>query len=202
MISMHFTQLAILAFGAVFVNNIVVFRFLGLCSAFSAARKPGNSAIVGITVAVIMTLATLFAWPINAFFLVPLNLDHMQVLIFIIIVAALVELSELVILGISPALHVRLGMHLPSLIANCALLGGVLLSTGSGGKTGDIPGFVESLVTAASMGAGFVLIMVLIEGIQERLDLINVPAPFRGLPILLACAGFIALAFLGLTGIG
>ena len=181
--------------GGVLINNYVLQQFLGICPFLGVSKKTKEATGMGLAVTFVMLFATLATWPIYKFILVPNKLEYLQVIVFILVIAALVQLVEIVLKRFMPALFKALGVYLPLITTNCAVLG-VTLNNISDGY-----GFTESIVSSLGVGLGFLLAMVLFAGVRSRIE--NCPAPkcFRGLPVTLISASIVALAFYGFAGI-
>ena len=180
---------------AVFVNNIVLSQFLGICPFLGVSKK--ISTAVGMTgaVAFVITLSTLITWLVYTFLLKPFSLDYLQTIAFILIIASLVQLVEIVLKKISPALYQSLGVYLPLISTNCCILGVAILVIQKDYS------LLESVVYAFSTACGFGLALILFAGIREQLSLLKVPKGMQGMPIALLTAGLLALAFMGFSGI-
>ena len=190
-----FKTLIIILLGSVFVDNYVLSRFLGICPFLGVSKKLDQATGMGIAVTAVMLLACAVTWPIQYFVLNTLNMGYLQNIVFILVIAALVQMVELLLKKFSPSLHKGLGVYLPLITTNCAVLG-VAINNINDGFT-----FLESMVSALGVGLGFLLAMVLFSGLRTRIHDDNVPAPFRGLPVTLIAASFISLAFMGFDGI-
>ena len=190
-----FKTLIIILLSSVFVDNYVLSRFLGICPFLGVSKKLDQATGMGIAVTAVMLLACAVTWPIQYFVLNTLNMGYLQNIVFILVIAALVQMLELLLKKFSPALHKGLGVYLPLITTNCAVLGVAINNINDGFS------FVESLVSALGVGLGFLLAMVLFSGLRTRIHDDNVPAPFRGLPVTLIAASFISLAFMGFGGI-
>ena len=190
-----FKTLIIILLSSVFVDNYVLSRFLGICPFLGVSKKLDQATGMGIAVTAVMLLACAVTWPIQYFVLNALNMGYMQNIVFILVIAALVQMLELLLKKFSPSLHQGLGVYLPLITTNCAVLG-VAINNINDGYT-----FIESMVCALGVGLGFLLAMVLFSGVRSRIDESNIPAPFRGLPVTLIAAAFISLAFMGFGGI-
>ena len=190
-----FKTLIIILLSSVLVNNYVLSRFLGICPFLGVSKKLNQSVGMGISVTAVMLLATLATWPIQHFILDKFGLGYMQTIVFILIIAALVQMLEIILKKFSPALHKGLGVYLPLITTNCAVLGVAINNITDGF------GFVESLVSSLGCGLGFLLAMVLFSGLRSRIDETGIPKPFRGIASTLIAASFISLAFMGLAGI-
>ena len=181
--------------GGVLVNNYVLQQFLGICPFLGVSKKTKEATGMGLAVTFVMLFATLATYPIYKFVLLPNNLEYLQTIVFILVIAALVQLVEIVLKRFIPTLFKALGVYLPLITTNCAVLG-VTLNNISDGYT-----FGESIVSSLGVGLGFLLAMVLFAGVRSRIE--NCPAPksFRGLPVTLISASIVALAFYGFGGI-
>ncbi len=180
---------------AIFVNNIVFAQFLGICPFLGVSKKLSSATGMGAAVTFVMLLATLVTWLLQIYVLNPLGLAYMQTIVFILVIAALVQMLEILLKKIAPALYQALGVLLPLITTNCAVLGVAILVIQKGFNLG------ESLVYAVATAIGFTLALVIFAGIREKLAITDVPAPMRGVPIALICAGMLALAFMGFAGI-
>ncbi len=187
--------LIIILMSSVLVNNYVLSRFLGICPFLGVSKKLDQATGMGISVTAVMLLATAFTWPIQYFVLDKLGLGYLQTVIFILVIAALVQMLELFLKKVSPALHKGLGVYLPLITTNCAVLGVAINNITDGYN------FIEAMVSSLGCGLGFLLAMVLFSGMRSRIDESKVPAPFKGIAITLIAASFISLAFMGFTGI-
>ncbi len=208
-------ELLTLALGAIFVNNIVLAKFLGLCPFFGVSKKTDQAVGMGLAVIFVMTLASLVTWLLFKFILSPgesnlfyiLGLidvstdltDVLKTLSYILVIASLVQLVEMAIKKLSPALFKSLGIFLPLITTNCAVLGVTLLNTTDSAIPGGLS-LVAALVNGIAAGVGFLLVMVLMSGIRERLELLKVPKSLEGLPITFIATALMALAFMGFVG--
>ena len=190
-----FKTLIVILLSSVLVKNYVLSRFLGICPFLGVSKKMGQAVGMGISVTAVMLLASAITWPIQRLILDKLGLAYMQTIVFILVIAALVQMLETVLKKFSPALHKALGVYLPLITTNCAVLG-VAINNITDGYT-----FVESIVSSLGCGLGFLLAMVLFAGLRSRIDESAVPKCFRGLAVTLIAASFISLAFMGFTGI-
>lgn len=197
-----FKDLIIIIMTSVLVNNYVLSRFLGVCPFLGVSKKTNQAVGMGIAVIFVMVLATLVTWPIQNFVLIPLGLEYLQTIIFILVIAALVQLVEMFMKKSIPVLHASLGVYLPLITTNCAVLGvcknslteDMLIKT-------DTPQFLYALVYAFASGLGFLLAMVLFAGVRERIASSKPPKAFEGTPITLISAAIVSLAFFGFGGI-
>ncbi|MBD3400582.1 MAG: electron transport complex subunit RsxA [Candidatus Coatesbacteria bacterium] len=188
-------KLILLFVGAVFVNNFVLMRFLGLCPYLGVSKQTDSAVGMGMAVIFVMFLATVFTWLVYTFVLTPLELTWMRTIFFILVIASLVQLVEIVMQKSMPALYKSLGIYLPLITTNCAVLGLTVLNIDSSYD------FLESLVHAVGAGVGFTLALVLMAGLRERMEVGNVPKAMRGLPIAFVTAGLMSIAFLGFAGL-
>lgn len=180
---------------AILTNNYILVQFLGICPFLGVSRKTETAAGMGIAVTVVMVIATAVVYPINEHILVANDLVYLQTIVFILIIAALVQLLEFVLRRFIPPLYETLGIYLPLITTNCAILGVVLLNVEQGFN------YQESLVNSLGGGLGFLLAMVLFSGVRERLEYSDIPKSLRGLPITLISAALVSVSFLGFAGL-
>ncbi len=180
---------------AVFVNNIVLTQFLGICPFIGVSNKVDTSFGMAGAVTFVMVIATTVTYLLQQYVLVALGIPFMQTVVFILVIAALVQLVEIILKKVSPALYQALGIFLPLITTNCAILGVAILAVQ---KDFDL---LESVVYALSNAIGFGLALVTFSGIREQLDLVNIPKAMRGVPIAFIIAGLLAMAFMGFSGI-
>ncbi len=180
---------------SVLIDNYVLNRFLGICPFLGVSKKLDQATGMGIAVTAVMLIATAVTWPIQYFLLDSFGLGYMQTIVFILVIASLVQMLELLLKRFIPSLHKGLGVYLPLITTNCAVLG-VAINNITDGYS-----FVESMVSSLGCGLGFLLAMVLFSGLRSRIDESRVPKPFRGLAVTLIAASFISLAFMGFAGI-
>ena len=187
-------ELILILMGGVLINNYVLQQFLGICPFLGVSKKFDQASGMGIAVTFVMLCATAATWPIYTYALVPLKLEYLQTIVFILVIAALVQFVEIVLKRFIPALHKSLGVYLPLITTNCAVLGVTINNLTNGYN------FIESMIASLGVGLGFLLAMVLFAGVRSRIE--NCPAPkcFKGVPITLVAAGIVALAFLGFDG--
>jgi electron transport complex protein RnfA len=190
------TDLLLLALGASLVNNFVLTNFLGLCPFVGVSRRFEAAAGMALATLFVLTLASGLSYLAWRWALVPLGLEYLRILVFILLIAAVVQFTELLVRATSPLLHQLLGVFLPLITTNCAVLGVALLNLDRR------HGLLESLVFGASAGAGFGLALLTFAALRERLEASDVPGAFRGAPIALVTAGLMALAFMGFSGLG
>ena len=188
-------SMLVILLSAVLVNNYVLVRFLGICPFLGVSKKIDQASGMGVAVTVVMLLATAATWPIQKYIFDPNGLGYMQTIVFIVIIASLVQMLEIVLKKFIPSLHAGLGVYLPLITTNCAVLG-VAINNINDGYT-----FLESMVSSLGVGIGFLLAMVLFSGMRSRIDETQVPKPFRGVAITLVAASFLSLAFMGFAGI-
>ncbi len=181
--------------GTALVNNVVLVKFLGLCPFMGVSNKLETAMGMGLATTFVLTLASVAGWLIEHFVLVPLEVEFLRILSFILIIAAVVQFTEMVVRKTSPLLHQLLGIFLPLITTNCAVLGVALLNIQQEN------GFIESLLYGIGSALGFTLVMVLFAGIRERLALAAVPVAFAGAPIAFIAAGLLSLAFMGFAGL-
>ena len=180
---------------AIFVNNIVFAQFLGICPFLGVSKKLSSALGMGAAVTFVMALSTAVTWLLQTYLLTPFGLGFMQTIVFILVIAALVQMREIIMKKVAPALYQALGVFLPLITTNCAVLGVAILVVRDNLDLG------QSVVYAVSTALGFTLALTLFAGIREQLELADIPRPMRGAPIALICAGLLALAFMGFSGI-
>ena len=192
---MEIKSLILILMGGVLVNNYVLQRFLGICPFLGVSKKSNQAVGMGVAVTFVMLCATAVTWPIQTYLLNRFKLGYLQTIVFILVIAALVQFVEIVLKRFIPALHKSLGVYLPLITTNCAVLG-VTINNISDGYN-----FIESMVASRGVGLGFLLAMVLFAGVRSRIE--NCPAPqsFKGLPITLIAASIVSLAFFGFAGV-
>ncbi len=185
----------IIVISAIFVNNIILAQFLGVCPFLGVSKKTSTAVGMSGGILFVMTLATLVTWLVQNYVLNPLGLQFMQTITFILVIAALVQMVEIVIKKISPSLYQALGIYLPLITTNCAVLGVAILVIQKDFN------LMESIVFAISTAIGYGLALIIFSGLREHFDLIGVPKGMRGVPIALITAGILSLAFMGFSGI-
>lgn len=188
-------QYFIIFIAAVFVNNVVLSQFLGICPFLGVSKKVDTSIGMGAAVTFVLTIATLFTFLIQTFVLVPFDIVYMQTISFILVIAALVQMVEIILKKVSPPLYQALGVFLPLITTNCCVLGVAIMVIQ---KEFNL---LESIVYAVSTAIGFTLAMVVFAGMREQLDRTELPKAMRGIPIALISAGILAMAFMGFSGI-
>ena len=189
-----FKTLIVILLSSVLVNNYVLSRFLGICPFLGVSKKLDQATGMGISVTAVMLLATAVTWPIQHLLLDRVGLGYMQTIVFILVIASLVQMLELLLKRFIPSLHKSLGVYLPLITTNCAVLAVVLVNAQ---KEYNL---LLSLVNGAASGLGFLLAIVLFASLRERVDKANPPECFKGCPISLIAAGLLALAFMGFSG--
>ena len=181
---------------AVFVNNVVLSQFLGICPFLGVSKKVSTATGMGAAVTFVLLLATMVTWLVQTYILVPLELEFLQTIAFILVIATLVQMIEMIIKKISPALYQALGVFLPLITTNCCVLGVAILIIQKKFT------YAESLMYAVSIGIGFLLAMVIFAGIREQLAKTgSTPRAMKGIPIALITAGILAMAFMGFSGL-
>ena len=188
-------ELVLILISAVFVNNFVLARFLGICPFLGVSKKVETALGMGMAVIFVMTVASVVTWFIQYLVLIPFGIEYLQTIAFILVIASLVQLVEMVIQKTSPVLYQSLGIFLPLITTNCAVLGVAVLNIQKSYS------FLESVVFALGAGLGFTLAMVLFAGLRERTDLCPVPKSFQGTAVALVTAGLLSLAFMGFAGL-
>ena len=192
---MDFKLLVVIMMSAVLVNNYVLRQFLGICPFLGVSKDLKNAMGMSIAVIFVMLMATAATWPIQTHLLDKNDLGYLQTIVFILVIAALVQLVETVLKKYIPALYTALGVYLPLITTNCAVLGVTISNIGKG------YGFVESMINALGSGLGFFLAMVIFSGVRGRIESSDPPKSFSGLPITLISAAIISLAFFGFNGV-
>ena len=184
----------LIVIGAALVNNFVLVQFLGLCPFMGASRRVEGAVGMGLATGLVLTTASGLAYLAERFLLAPFELEYLKLVAFILIIGGAVQLTELVIRRFSPLLHRLLGLYIPLIASNCAVLGVALLNSAASRS------FVAALFYGAGAALGFALVLVLLAGLRRRVDRADVPRPFRGSAIALVTAGIMSLAFLGFAG--
>ena len=180
---------------AILTQNFVLAKFLGICPFLGVSKKLNTATGMSAAVIFVMALATAVTYPINKFLLVKFELEYLQTIVFILVIAALVQLVEIILKKYIPALYNALGIYLPLITTNCAVLGVVILNVDNGYN------FAQSMFNSVGGGIGFMVAMVMFAGVRERLDSCDVPKFMQGLPITLVAASLVSVSFLGFTGI-
>ena len=185
-------NLVVIIFTAMLVNNYVLVKFLGICPFLGVSKKLHSAVGMGLAVTFVMLLATAATWPLHTYLLTAFHLEYLQTIVFILIIAALVQLAEIILKRYLPALHRSLGIYLPLITTNCAVLGLA--------KNNITEGY-ELFIEAMANGLGFLLAMVLFAGVRMRIETAKPPKCFEGMPITLISASIVALAFYGFAGV-
>lgn len=188
-------QYLLIFISAIFVNNIILSQFLGICPFLGVSKKIDTALGMGAAVAFVLTLSTIVTWLLQTLVLTPLGLGYLQTIAFILVIAALVQMVEIVLRKVSPALYQALGIFLPLITTNCCVLGVAILVIQ---KNFDL---LQSVVYAFSTALGFALALAVFAGIREQLQLVNIPKGMRGMAIVLVTAGLLSLAFMGFSGV-
>jgi len=188
-------KLASIFFTMILVDNYVLAKFLGICPFLGVSKKLDSAVGMSLAVTFVMVMATAATWPIYKFILEPFGMDYLQTIVFILIIAILVQLLENILKKYIPALYKSLGVYLPLITTNCTILGVTILNLDNGYN------FIESIVCAAGAGIGFLVAMVLFSGVRRRVEEASVPKSFEGLPITLVAAAMVSLSFMGFGGI-
>ena len=189
------TSIASILLAAILTNNMVLSKFLGICPFLGVSKKTDTALSMSIAVTLVMVVSTAVTWPIYHFILSP-NYTYLETIVFILVIAAIVQFIEIVLKRYIKPIYNALGIYLPLITTNCAVLGITMLNI-----TNEL-GFVQSLVNALGAGLGFMLAMLLFSGVRERLEIADIPEFLKGLPITLVAAALVSLSFLGFAGIG
>lgn len=189
------TEYLLLLIGTVLVNNFVLVKFLGLCPFMGVSKKLETAIGMGLATTFVMTLASVCSYLMDRFVLIPFGIGYLRTLSFILVIAVVVQFTEMVVRKSSPALYRLLGIFLPLITTNCAVLGVALLNTNLAHN------FMQSIVYGFGAAVGFSLVLVLFAALRERIALADIPAPFKGSSIALITAGLMSLAFMGFTGL-
>ena len=188
-------ELIIILMSAVLVDNYVLNKFLGICPFLGVSKKSDQAVGMGISVIFVMLVATAATWPIQTYLLTPNGLGYLQTIVFILVIAALVQFVEIFLKKFIPALHKSLGVYLPLITTNCAVLGVTI------NNITDEYNFIQSMVSSLGCGLGFLLAMWIFAGIRNRLEESDAPECFKGMPITLVAASIVSVAFMGFGGI-
>ena len=189
------TSIVSIILAGILTDNMVLSKFLGICPFLGVSKKLNTAFAMSVAVTLVMLLATAVTWPLYAFVLVPLGIDYLQTIAFILVIAALVQLVEILLKKFLPPIYKALGIYLPLITTNCAVLGITLLNFQ------ESYNFIESLANALGAGLGFMMAMIICAGMRTRLEKSDVPEFLKGLPITLIAAGIVSLSFLGFAGI-
>ena len=189
------SKLLVIFIGAILINNFVLSRFLGICPFLGVSKQVETAVGMGLAVTFVMTVASAVTWVVQVYVLEQFNIMYLQTIVFILIIAALVQFVEMVIQKSSPTLYQALGVYLPLITTNCAVLGVTIINIDSSYN------LLESMVHGFAAALGFTLAIVIFAGIRERLELVDIPKPFQGFPIALITASLLSIAFLGFQGL-
>ena len=188
------TELVVILISTVLVNNFLLVRFLGLCPFLGVSRNLEAAAGMSLATAFVLTLSSATAYLLHTFILVPLEIEYLRTIAFILVIAASVQFTEIMVRRLSPLLDQVLGIYIPLIATNCAVLGVALLNVQ------ESKGFVQSVFYGFGASAGFALVLVMFAAMREQLEAADIPAPFRGTAIALVTAGIMSLAFMGFSG--
>ena len=188
-------ELILILIGSALVNNVVLSQFLGLCPFLGVSKKTKTAASMGAAVIFVIMIASAVTYAVHYMVLVPLGMEYMQTIVFILVIAALVQMIEMMLKKVSPPIYSALGVYLPLITTNCAVLG-VAITNIQNGST-----FAESMMNSLGTSVGFLIAIVIMAGIRERLEGNDIPKAFQGMPIVLITAGLMAIAFCGFAGI-
>lgn len=193
---MSFSSIFSIIIGAIFIENVIFSKFLGICPFLGVSKKTDTAVGMGMAVTFVMAISSALTYLVQTYILVPLNIEYLQTISFILIIAALVQLVEMAIQKLSPPLYDALGIYLPLITTNCAVLGAAILNIQNGYN------LVMSIIYGASVAIGFTVAIVLFSGVRERLENADIPEFMKGTPIALVSAGLIAMVFLGFQNLG
>ena len=188
-------ELLLVLVGSALVNNVVLSQFLGLCPFLGVSKKTKTAASMGAAVIFVIMIASAVTYAIHYGVLVTLGMEYMQTIVFILVIAALVQMIEMMLKKVSPAIYSALGVYLPLITTNCAVLGVAITNIQNASS------FVESMMNSLGTSVGFLIAIVIMAGIRERIEGNNIPKPFQGMPIVLIISGLMAIAFCGFAGI-
>lgn len=188
-------EILLIAVSAIFIENFVLSKFMGICPFLGVSKKTSTAVGMGGAVIFVITLSSAATWAVNEYLLEPYNLTYLQTIAFILVIAALVQFVETVLKKLMPALYKALGIYLPLITTNCAVLGSALLNMERGYT------FLEAVVFGFSAAVGFMLALILFSGVRERMETCDIPPAFQGLPITLIAAALVSVAFVGFQGL-
>ena len=187
---------------AIFVNNVVLSQFLGICPFLGVSKKVETAKGMGLAVTFVLVIATIVTYLLQVWVLNPFNLQYLQTIVFILVIAALVQMVEIVLKKLSPSLYQALGVFLPLITTNCCILGvAILVANGTYNGQGLEPNLLTGIIYALATALGFALSLIVFAGLREQLSLVRVPKGVEGMSIALVTAGLLALAFMGFSGI-
>jgi electron transport complex protein RnfA len=201
---MSFGTIFALLISVIFVNNFVFARFLGLCPYLGVTKDTSSAIGMGMAVIFVMTVASIVTWPLYRYFLAPFGLERvLRTTSFILVIASLVQFIEMLLQKVNPALYKALGIYLPIITTNCAILGVAVLNIDTFFKGGNpLPGsYLASVVQGFGAGLGFTLAMILMSSVRERMEMANIPKALQGIPIAFVTAGLMSMGFLGFSGL-
>ncbi len=188
-------SIILIALNAILIENYIFVKFLGICPFIGVSKKTDTALGMGIAVIFTMTVSSALTWLIQKLLLEPLNIEYLQTIIFILVIAALVQLVEMFLQKTAPALYQSLGIYLPLITTNCAVLGAAIMNVTKGYN------FIESIVYGFASGVGFLIAIVMLSFVRERIAYADIPKPFRGIPIVLIAAGLMCISFMGFQGL-
>lgn len=192
----------LIVISAIFINNIVLSQFLGICPFLGVSKKISTAAGMGIAVTFVLVISVIVTYALQTWVLNPLGLGYLQTILFILVIAGLVQMLETVLKKVSPALYQALGIFLPLITTNCCILGvSILVSNGNYPTQGLEPSLLVGVLYAFATAAGFTVALIIFAGIREQLDTVKIPEPMRGMSIALITAGLLAMAFMGFSGV-
>jgi len=189
------SNLFFIVIGAMLVNNFVLSQFLGICPFLGVSKKLGSAVGMSVAVIFVMLMATAATWPIQTYLLDPNGLGYLQTILFILIIASLVQLVEIILKKFVPPLHKTLGIYLPLITTNCAVLGVTIMNIDNGYS------FAESMFNTLGAGLGFLIAMVMFAGVRERLETADIPEGLKGIPSTLIAASLVSVSFMGFQGL-
>ncbi len=188
-------ELLIIAIGSAFVNNVVLSQFLGLCPFLGVSKKTKTAGGMGAAVIFVITVASFITSIIHNYILVPTNMEYLDTIVFILVIAALVQLVEMILKKNSPSLYEALGVYLPLITTNCAVLGVALINVQNSYS------IIESVINGFATAIGFTVAIVIMAGIREKIEYNDIPESLKGMPIVLIIAGLMSIAFFGFSGL-
>ena len=197
-----FMEYILIFISAIFVNNVVLSQFLGICPFLGVSKKVETAKGMGLAVTFVLVIATIVTYLLQVWVLNPFNLQYLQTIVFILVIAALVQMVEIVLKKLSPSLYQALGVFLPLITTNCCILGvAILVANGTYNGQGLEPSLLTGVIFALATALGFALSLIVFAGLREQLSLVRIPKGMDGMPIALVTAGLLALAFMGFSGI-
>ena len=188
-------EMLVILVSAILVDNFVLSKFMGICPFLGVSKKISSALGMSVAVTFVMCMATAITWPVDTYFLAPYGLDYLRTVAFILIIALFVQLVEILLKRFMPPLYKALGVYLPLITTNCAVLGVTLLNID------EIYGFGQSLVNSLGAGLGFMLALILFSGVRQKMQSCNVPKAFQGIPITLVAAAIVSISFVGFSGV-